>query len=511
MSATEELSAKLHAALALIDALRKEIEVLREQNQLLRQARFGRKSERMEPGQLDLFRTGEAPLLPEPTSTLPAAPRKGKGHGRSPLPAHLPRNVIVLDVPEEERVCSCCGGTLHAIGTEVTERGRIIPARMVVDRYERPKYGCPQGHEVKTAELPDGVIEGGKYDATVHAHVAVAKYQDHLPLNRLENIFQRDGVKLSRQTMWDMLVRVDELVAQPILAQMRAELLAEDVLHADETHVTLRLEDGQGSKKSWVFGWRSLRDIDQPKALVDFRLGRNRAGPNDFLGDWSGTAILDGYSGYDEVCERNDIRRAGCWAHARRYFKEALDVGSKEAALVLREVNRLFRVERAVRARVERERLGREEAQTLRGRARSRVSSRIVERIYAAAEVLDGARTTLPKSKLGKALKYLFGQRGPLTVFLEDARVPIHNNDAERDLRHVVTGRKNWMVFASERGGEVACRIYSLMLSCRQNGVDPEAYLADVLMAVATTPASEIASLTPWAWGDRTSGPSLVG
>ena len=117
--------------------------------------------------------------------------------------------------------------------------------------------------------------------------------------------------------------------------------------------------------------------------------------------------------------------------------------------------------------------------------------------------MLDGARSTLPKSKLGKALKYLFNQRAPLTVFLEDARVPIHNNDAERDLRHVVTGRKNWLVFGSTRGGEVACRLYSLMLSCRQNGVDPEAYLADVLMAVATTPASEIASLTPWAWGAR--------
>ena len=504
MPVTEELSAKLDEALALIDALRKEIEVLREQNQLLRQARFGRRSERMEPGQLDLFRTGEAPLLPEPTSTLPAAPKKKKkGHGRSPLPAHLPRNVIVLDVPQEERVCSCCGGALHAIGTEVTERGRIVPARMVVDRYERPKYACPQGHEVKTAELPDGVIEGGKYDATVHAHVAVAKYQDHLPLNRLENIFQRDGVKLSRQTMWDMLARVDELVAQPILAQMRAELLAEEVLHADETPVTLRLEDGKGSKDSWVFGWRSLREIDRPKALVDFRLARSRAGPSDFLGDWVGTAVIDGYSGYDEVCERNGIRRAGCWAHVRRYFKEALEVGSKEAALVLVQINRLFRVERAVLARVEREKLGREETLALRGEVRSRVSARIVERIYAAAEVLDGARTTLPKSKLGKALKYLFGQRSPLAVFLEDARVPIHNNDAERDLRHIVTGRKNWLIFASERGGEVACRLYSLMLSCRQNGVDPEAYLADVLMAVATTPASEIASLTPWAWGER--------
>lgn len=503
MLASEKLTAKLEAALALIEGLTRENKLLRERLQLLEQWRFGRSSERIEPGQLDLFRVGEVPAIPA-TEAAPSAPRpKKKGHGRSPLPAHLPRNVIVLDIPESERVCAGCGGALNAMGTEVTERGRLIPARMVVDRYERPKYACPNGHGIKTAELPDGVIDGGKYDATVHAHVAVAKYQDHLPLNRLENIFKRDGVKLSRQTMWDMLVRVDELVAQPVLAQMRKELVAEEVLHADETAVTLRLEDGKGSKDSWVFGWRSLREVERPKALTEFRPGRGRDGPTNFLGDWSGTLVVDGYPGYDEICERNDIRRAGCWAHARRYFKEALEVGSKEAALVLVEIGRLFRMERAVSARVERSKVDREGCLALRSEVRTRLSRRIVERIYAAAEVLDGARTTLPKSKLGKALKYLFNQRAPLTTFLEDARVPIHNNDAERDLRHVVTGRKNWLVFGSARGGEVACRLYSLMLSCRQNGVDPEAYLADVLMAVATTPASQIASLTPWAWGER--------
>lgn len=503
MLASEEITSKLEAALALVEALTKENKLLREQIKLLQQRRFGRSSERIEAGQLELFKVGETPTVPEPELTTPAPRPKKDGHGRSALPAHLPRNVVVLDVPESERICSICGDQLNSIGTEITERGRIIPARMVVDRYERPKYACRHGHEVKTADLPDGVIDGAKYDATVHAHVVVAKYQDHLPLNRLENIFKRDGVKLPRQVAWDMVARTDELVAQPVLEQMRSELLAEEVLHADETSVKLRIEGQRGSKDSWVFGWRSLRDVDQPKALVEFRPGRGRAGPTHFLGDWSGTLVLDGYAGYDEVCERNGIRRAGCWAHARRYFKEALDVGSKEAALVLVEIGRLFRVERAVNGRIERGELEREAGLALRNEVRARVSSRIVERIYVAAKVLDSARSTLPKSKLGKALKYLFNQRAPLAVFLEDARVPIHNNDAERDLRHVVTGRKNWLVFGSKRGGEVACRLYSLMLSCRQNGVDPEAYLADVLMAVATTPASEIASLTPWAWGSR--------
>ena len=500
----EALAAKLETALALNEALREKVAVLEARLQLFEQWRFGRSSERMEPGQLDLFRTGEAPVVSEPEPVQPAPRPKKKGHGRPAFPAHLPRNVVVLDVPESERVCSCCGGALHLIGAEITERGRLIPARMVVDRFERPKYACSRGHEVKTAQLPDGVIDGGKYDASVYAHAVVAKYQDHLPLNRLEGIFKRYGVQLAKQTLWDLILRVDELVAQPVLTQMKEELLREEVLHADETAVTLRYEDQKKkSGSSWIFSWRSLREVAQPKALVEFRPGRGRDGPTGFLGDYAKTLIIDGYTGYDEVCEKNGIRRAGCWAHARRYFKEALDTGARESVLVLRPINRLFRIERAVNARADRLGLDLKARRELRRATRERFSVRVIAAIRAANAELDAARTTLPKSKLGKAVRYLFNQSGPLEVFLEDPAVPIHNNDAERDLRHVVTGRKNWLFFASERGGQAAARLYSLMLSCRQNEVDPERYIADVLMAVATTPSSKIATLTPWAWAEH--------
>ena len=499
-----ELAAQLEVVVAQNQALQERVRQLEEQLVLMQQWRFGRRSERLEPGQLDLFKAGEAPPLPEPTEAPAAARPKQKGHGRGSFPPQLPRNTVVLDLPEAERVCSCCGEALHPLGTEVTERGRLIPARMVIDRYERPKYACAQGHEVRTAPLPDGVTDGGKYDATVHAHTVVAKYQDHLPLSRLEGIFKRYGVPISKQTLWDLVLRTDELVAQPVLKQMRKELLEEGVLHADETSVTLRYEDQKKkSGSSWVFSWRSLREVERPKALVEFRPGRGRDGPTNFLGDFAGTLIIDGYSGYDQVCEANGIRRAGCWAHARRYFKEALDAGSKKAALVLRPIGRLFWLERAVNARADRLELDLEARRELRGAVRARRAPAVLAAIYEAAAVIEAAKTTLPKSKLGKAVGYLYSQRERLAVFLDDPAVPIHNNDAERDLRHVVVGRKNWLFFASERGGQVAARLYSLMLSCRQNGVDPEAYLADVLMAVATTPSSEIATLTPWAWGAR--------
>lgn len=272
-----------------IDALEREAKILREENALLKRLRFGRSSERIEPGQLSFFEGQPAPPL-EPQPAPAPKPKQAAGHGRAAFPKHLARTVIALELDEAERTCSC-GEVMAPIGVEVTERGRFVPAKLEVDRFERTKYACRHGHGVKTAELPDGVIDGGKYDASVYAHIAVAKYQDHLPLNRLESVFKRYGFKLPKQTMWDMLVRVDELVAQPVLAEMRRQLLAEDVLHADETSVALRLEDGQGSRDSWVFGWRSLREHAEPKALVEFRMGRGRDGPTRFLEAWSGTLV----------------------------------------------------------------------------------------------------------------------------------------------------------------------------------------------------------------------------
>ena len=499
-----DIDSRLDELVEKVEALARENKILREENALLKQGLFGRRSERLSPGQLGFFddapvsAPAEAPAQPAEKSKQP---KKKSGHGRAPFPEHLLREVIELDLAETDRECDCCGKPLRRIGEEVTERGHIVPARLVVKRYVRPKYACPDGHGVKTAGLPDGVIDGGKYEASVYAHVATAKYSDHLPLHRLQGIFKRYGEPIAKQSMWDMLSRVDELVAQPVLERMREELLGEEVLHADETPVTMRLEDGKGTKSGYAWGWRNLRRKGEPsKALIEFRTSRGRDGPQRFLGDWAGTLIVDGYAGYDEVIRTNKIRRAGCWAHARRKLKEALDAGSEGVAPLLALVQELFAIERPINEGVLDGKIERDRQLELRRATREEKSRDIVAAIHAEAERLEGLRSTLPKSKLGKALGYLDSQRKPLSAFLDDARLPIHNNDSERDLRHLAIGRKNWLVFGSQRGGEVACRLYSLILSCKQCGADPEAYLEDVLMKVATTPASEIASLTPWAW-----------
>jgi len=501
------MAANLDHANELIVGLERENKILRDELAILKQGLFGRKSERIDAGQLGLFLKGDEPEssalanveLPSGEATL-ARRNADRGHGRARFAEHLPREIIELDVPEAERVCPCCGKEMHAIGEDITERGHVVPAQIVVRRYVRKKYACPDGHAVKAAPLPDGVIDGAKYEASVYAHVATAKYADHLPLHRLEGIFKRHGVHLPKQTMWDMLVTIDELFAQPVLRQMHRELLEEDALHSDETPVTMRLEDGQGSRTGYAWGWRNLRGAGPSKVLIEFKTSRSRDGPLAFLGNWSGTLITDGYSGFDEVVRANGIVRAGCWAHARRKFKQALDTGAASAAYVLAPIQRLFAVERALTRRAERLNMDRERFVELCGHVRERRSAKLVETILARAEKLSQQRATLPKSQLGKALVYLDRQRGPLSAFLADPRIPIHNNDEERDLRHLAVGRKNWLVFASDRGGQVACRLYSLVLSCKQAGVDPEKYIEDVLGRLSTTKASDIASLTPWAW-----------
>lgn len=502
-SALESASAKAEERNV---ALERENKILREENAILKQGMFGRRTERIDPGQLDMYLQGTEPQVSVPNAPAPSAPTQpepaqpDRGHGRARFPAHLPRDTVELDVPEAERACPDCGKKMRSIGEDVTERGHVVPARIVVRRYVRKKYACPDGHAVRTAPAPEGVIDGAKYEASVYAHVATAKYADHLPLHRLEGIFKRHGVELSKQTMWDMLVRVDELLAQPILRQIHAELLEEGVLHSDETPVTMRLEDGRGSRQGYAWGWRNLRGVGPSKVLIEFRTSRSRDGPLEFLESWKGTLITDGYSGFDEAIERNGIVRAGCWAHARRKFKQALDTGSSRAAYVLAPIQRLFALERAITQRAEREVMDRDTLVGLRRRVRGERTATLVEIIHRRAHELSLERATLPKSQLGKALGYLERQRGPLSAFLADPRIPIHNNDEERDLRHLAVGRKNWLVFASNRGGKVACRLYSLVLSCKQAGVDPELYIEDVLGRLSSTKASDIASLTPWAW-----------
>ena len=501
----DEANARLATLHAELEEKSNEIEKLRAQLEQLRRHIFGRRREKIDPNQLRLFEEGKALLEKLERAAEERKPTKPKkrGHGRAPFGSELPRETIELDVPEAERCCPDCGEAMRSIGTEVTERGHIVPARMYVKRYERRKYACAKGHAVKVAPLPEGVIEKGKYEASVYAFVASSKYGDHVPLNRLQNILKRQGAHLPKQTMWDLMVRLDELVAQPVLKEMRRQLLEEDALQADETTIKVQTEGSRGTRRGILWAWRNIRGSPQEKVLVEFKDDRSARGPDGFLGDWTGTLLTDGYDGVNPIAVRNDIERAGCWSHARRKFRDSLESNKKKAAAALRPIQRLFWIERAITTRAKRERFDLERLIELRLDVRQRRSRRVLREIYDLGFALDEDPTVSEGSPLHKAVRYLINQRAPLTAHLRHGKIPIHNNDTERDLRHVVTGRKNWLIFGSERGGQVAGRLYSLVMSCKRAGADAEAYLEDALSLISTTPASQIATLTPWAWAAR--------
>ncbi|MFT5052411.1 MAG: transposase [Chlamydiales bacterium] len=264
-------------------------------------------------------------------------------------------------------------------------------------------------------------------------------------------------------------------------------------MHADETPTTVRLEDQNGSKRAyiWCYGVGN-------KWVYDFTMTRNRFCPQHFLGDWRGALVTDGYAGYDEVVRVNGISRGGCWSHARRKVKEALDTGATEAVPLARAIGRLFWLERAVKRRAKQRKLDDEARVILRADVRSRLSATVLAEIRELVLTLREQRSTLPKSALGKALTYINNQWGPLTLMLAEPAMAIHNNDAERALRHVVIGRKNWMFFGSERGGKMGACLFSLIATCKALDINPEAYLEDVITRVNTETAIE--KLTPWAW-----------
>lgn len=486
-----------------------EIRELHDRLRQLIENRFGRSSEKIDPGQLHLFARGDDTAIAEEepieeTVTVPGHKRRKRATGgREPFPDHLPRNVINCDPPEEERICSCCGQPLIRIGEEVTERGHLIPASFVVNRYVRGKYACREGHDgVKIAPAPPALIDKAKYETSMYAHLVCAKYADHLPLHRLHGIFKRHGLKVPKSVMWSMIERAAELL-QPVVAQMKAEVLALRYVGADETPITVLIPGKKGSQNGYIWAYVA-RSNGKLRPIFDFTISRSRAGPNQFLQSWVGGIMqVDGYSGYNELARRPDIIRAGCWSHVRRKFKDAIGSDSRRAASMLLLFGRLYWIEAALKKRRDARQLDESDFFELRRRVRGRRSRVVLDQIRELAESFINEGRILPRSPMGKAVDYMLNEWSALEVFLDHGFVEADNNDVERAIRHIAIGRKNWMFAGSERGAWVSCLHFSIVSCCKALDIDPEVYIADTLEAVATTPASDVAQLTPWAWAER--------
>jgi hypothetical protein len=367
-----------------------------------------------------------------------------------------------------------------------------VPASFRIRQTSRLKYACPVCHDgVVEAPAPVQAVEKSLAAEGLLAHVIVSKYADHLPLHRLEGIFARHGVTLARSTLSDWVGDVAAALA-PIDAQLRREIAAATYLQTDDTPVTM-LDRGGGSTKARV--WTYLDPL-AGQVVFDATPTHERAGPEAFLADFSGFLQADAYTGYDALYRSGRIVEVGCWAHGRRRFVEALETDAA-AAPVLALIQQLYDVERAV--------------------ADTSLAERLVRRQADACPLLARLDTlrhelmarTLPKSPLGDALRYLDRQWDALQRYTSDGRLHIDNNNAERQLRTVAVGRKNWLFCATLAGAHRAALMYSLIQSCRLANVPPFPYLRDVLLRVATHPQSQIHQLTPKGWA-ATFGPTAA-
>jgi transposase len=454
--------------------------------QLLRQ-RYGRKGEKADPAQLLLF----APGVAEATEAVPApptpqtdrAPRRPTG--RKPLPKSLPRRRLVHDVAPEHRACPECGADRRRIGEETREQLEYVPASLVVVEHVRPKYACRScaAHVVIASRLPEP-IEKGLPGTGLLAHLITSKFADHLPLYRLEGIFRRQGVDLSRSTMCGWLAACAGLL-EPVVKAMTRRILTSKAIGTDDTPVTVQDHGGKGSKTGRL--WAYLGDRDNPFVVFDYTPDRSRDGPERFLAGFvEGYLQSDAFAGYDRIHGRGVVE-VGCWAHARRKFYEARASDPERSHAAMAWIGRLYEVERESREGG----WGDDRLMAARGEQ----SRPLLEAFWA---WLDGEATkVLPRSPVGESIAYARSNRIALSRYLEAPFLAIDNNAVENALRPVAVGRKNWLHVGSDRGGRSAAVLMSLVQSCKRAENEPFAYLRDVLERVSTHPAVRIDDLLP--------------
>ena len=492
----------LPTARALITALQeqltksqREIAALRHQLDVLCRRLFGKSSEKVDPNQLSLALeqlANEPGAVTEPIE-MDSGETPVRGHarqrptGRRPLPAHLVRRRVDVDVAEADKVCAC-GQAKTRIGESVSEKLEYAPASFVVIATARAKYACPHCHDgVVEAAAPPQAIEKSLAGEGLLAHVVVSKYVDHLPLHRLAGIFARDGVDLSRTTLCGWIADVASALA-PIGDQLRREVTAATYLHTDDTPVTV-LDAQGGSFKGRL--WTYLDPLGQ-QVVFDATPTHERDGPEAFLAPFAGALQADAYAGYDALYRSGRVVEIGCWAHARRRFVEALST-DPQAALIVALIQQLYQVERA----------GTDLDAATRRTLRRDQAVPLLARIDTVRQ--DLARIVLPKSPLGDAVRYLTNQWTALQRYVEDGRLAIDNNRAENQLRVVAVGRKNWLFAGSFAGARRAALLYSLVQSCKLVDLSPFDYLKDVLLRLVTHPHQHIDQLTPKGWA-RTFG-----
>ena len=485
---------------AEIKALRLEVELLR-----LKKWYYGPKADRLQsPGDVAQMLLGFAtelearPVNPqdlpenEPLPPLAAIRRVRRGRRNLAAFENLPVVRQEHDLPEDQKPCPCCGEMRQRIGSESSWQVEFIPGHFERIEHVRLKYACKkceqnaENPQIELADKPQQPIDKGMAGPGLLAYVVTSKYADYLPLYRLESIFGRNGLEISRGTQSLWCRDVAEIV-KPLFDLMVQRVLQSHVVCTDDTVMPMLWPGKTKQARMWVY----VGDEHHPYNVFDFTLGRSRDGPAAFLKDYKQTLLADGYGGYDGVVVGNDITRAGCWAHARRKFVDAEKTHSAIAAAAVGIIKRLYAIEDRGKG------LDVGQRRALRQRESVPILSALKDKLFAWRDQL------LPKHPMAEAVGYALNQWNELNVYTTDGAVPIDNNVSEREMKRIVLNRKNSLFVGNPRGGQTAAILSSMTSTCRRHGIDPQHYLTQLLTNLPATPISQLSDWLPDQWRPR--------
>jgi len=499
----DTLKAMVRERDAVIATHASEIEQLKLLIAKLKRMQFGRKSEKLDR-QIEQLELRLEDLQADETETLAKAEKHGstvrKPPVRKPLPDHLPREEKMYRPAKD--ACPDCGGHLRHLGDDISEQLEFIPASFKVIRHVRPKLACPCCDCIVQASAPSRPIERGMAGPGLLAHVLVAKFADHLPLYRQSVIYAREGVELSRALLADWVGGASGLL-RPLVEAIQRHVMAGVKLHADDTPVPV-LAPGNGKTKTgrlWTYVRDDRASDSSVPAAVWFAYTPDRKGihPQTHLANFTGVLQADAYAGFNAVYETGRVQEAACWAHARRKFHDLHAARPSDITTeALRRIGELYGIEVEIRGK----------PPDLRRQVRQQCARPLLDSLE--SWLRERLQLLSRKSDTTAAINYALNQWQALMRYCDDGHIEIDNNAAERSLRAVALGRKNYLFAGADTGGERAAAMYSLIGTAKLNGIDPEAYLRHVLTHIADHPVNKIDELLPWNVAAQLKAPSCA-